>query len=94
MAQPRLDQRSKRVLAVVLVLIVVAVGFRLLNSGCVDINTASTRQLDRIVHIGPVRAEEIVQRRPFGSVRELTRVNGIAQKRLRDIEEQGLACVK
>ncbi len=93
MELPQLDRRAKRALAVVLALIVVAVGFQLLNSGCVDINTASTRQLDRIVHIGPVRAEEIVQRRPFGSVRELTRVNGIAQKRIRDIQEQGLACV-
>lgn len=64
------------------------------RSGCVDINSASARQLDRIIHIGPVRAAVLIEKRPFGSVRELTRINGIARQRIRDIEQQGLACVE
>lgn len=64
---------------------------------CVDINTATVDELQRIIHIGEVRSREIVrlrQQRPFGSVDQLKRVNGIAEARLRDIKKQGLACVK
>ena len=64
---------------------------------CVDINSASSVQLERIIHIGPARATQILalrEQRPFRSVDELTRVNGIAEARIRDIKAQGLACVK
>lgn len=63
---------------------------------CVDINTANAQQLQRIIHIGPVRAAQIIElrrHRPFKSVGELTRVRGIAARRLADIRAQGLACV-
>jgi competence protein ComEC len=62
-------------------------------SNCVNINTASHENLQRIIHIGPVRATELISLRPFASVDHLTRVNGIAAGRLRDIKAQGLACV-
>ena len=63
---------------------------------CVDVNTATADDLQRIIHIGPVRAQQIIgmrRTRPFRSVQELTRVRGIAEIRLRDIVRQGLACV-
>jgi competence ComEA-like helix-hairpin-helix protein len=71
-------------------------GSRMQQTGCVDLNTASVRELQRIVQIGPARAEQIValrRERPFRSVDELARVNGIAAGRLREIKTQGLACV-
>ena len=61
---------------------------------CVDINTASIAELQRIVHIGPERAAEIIAIRPFGSIDDLQRVTGIGPSRLADIKAQGLACVK
>jgi competence ComEA-like helix-hairpin-helix protein len=64
---------------------------------CLDINTASTAELQRIRHIGPERAAQIVrlrEQRRFQSVDQLTRVSGIAAGRLRDIKQQGLACVR
>lgn len=61
---------------------------------CVNINSAPLEDLQRIVHIGPERAAEIIAKRPFGSVDDLTRVSGIAAGRLADIKAQGLACVQ
>ncbi|RXJ04052.1 MBL fold metallo-hydrolase [Anaerobacillus alkaliphilus] len=60
---------------------------------CIDINTASLEQLEQITHIGPERAQQLVQLRPFKSVDELTKINGIGAGRLRDIKAEGLACV-
>ena len=65
-------------------------------SECVDVNIAEERELRQIVHIGDARAAEIVrlrQLRPFRSIEDLQRVRGIGPARLRDIKEQGLACV-
>jgi len=67
------------------------------STACVDINTANATELQQILHIGAERAQQILtlrRQRPFGSVNELTRVNGIAAARLRDILAQGLACVR
>ena len=61
--------------------------------GQVNINTASVEELQRIYEIGPARAEQIVQLRPFNSVDDLIRVSGIAEGRLGGIKAQGLACV-
>ena len=60
---------------------------------CVDINRASAARLELIIHIGPKRALQIIRLRPFKSVDGLTRVKGIAAKRLADIKRQGVACV-
>jgi competence protein ComEC len=63
-----------------------------LEVACVDLNTASSDELQQIIHIGPERAEEIAMGRPWSSVRALTRIHGIGQGRLSDIKEQGQAC--
>jgi len=66
------------------------------GAACVNINTAGLAELQGIIHIGPARAQQIIElrrARPFASVNELTRVNGIAAARVRDIIAEGLACV-
>jgi competence protein ComEC len=62
--------------------------------GQVNVNSADRAELDRIIHIGPERAGQIVRLRPFVSVEDLIRINGIGPVRLREIIEQGLACVE
>ncbi len=62
----------------------------------IDINTASAEELQDIIHIGPAYAQQIIalrEERPFTSLGELTRVQGIGEGRLADIREQGLAYV-
>ena len=61
--------------------------------GQININTASLEELQRIIHIGPVRAQELISLRPFASLDDLTRISGIGPSRLADIKAQGLACV-
>lgn len=58
----------------------------------VDINSAPPEELERIIHIGPERAQQILRLRPFSSVDSMERIDGIGPKRLADIEEEGLAC--
>lgn len=63
---------------------------------CVDLNSADIIELQLIIHIGPVRAEEILLLRvlrPFYKVEDISRVDGIGPSRLADILLQGLACV-
>ena len=62
--------------------------------GCVDINTAGVDDLDRIVNIGPSRADQMLELRPFSSVEDMIRISGIGEASLADIIEQGLACVR
>lgn len=61
--------------------------------GQVDINRAGFDELQRIIHIGPDRAGQILDLRPFSSVDSMTRIKGIAEKRLADIKAEGIACV-
>lgn len=63
------------------------------GEGCVDINTASTENLQKIIHIGEKSAEELIKLRPFESLNELMEINGVGEKRLGDIKEQKLACI-
>ena len=63
------------------------------DPGCVDINSAGTDDLQEIVHIGPERAQQIVDLRPFADLDDLERVDGIGPARVQDIKDQGLACV-
>ena len=59
----------------------------------VNINTASLEDLTKIVHIGPARAQEIINLRPFTSLDDLTRVPGIGVKIIEDIKAEGIAYV-
>lgn len=59
----------------------------------IDINTATKEELDSLYGIGPVKAEEIINSRPFDSVNDLINVYGIGEITLNKIKEQELACV-
>lgn len=60
---------------------------------CIDINSASIEDVQEIIHIGPARAEDLVNLRPFSSVNDLKRISGIGPARIDDINAQGKACV-
>ena len=62
------------------------------TKNCIDINEASISELQQIIHIGSDRAEQMIEFRPFSSVDELSKVNGIGPSRLQDIKNEGLAC--
>ena len=62
------------------------------DPGEVDINAAAILDLTQIIHIDTIRAAEIISLRPFESVRDLDRVDGIAAVRLQEILDQGLVC--
>jgi competence protein ComEC len=67
------------------------------RTSCFDLNTASFVELQEIIHIGPARAQEIIDLRRvqrFRSVNDLIRVNGIGPARLQDIIAEGKACVR
>lgn len=59
---------------------------------CIDLNSASVERLNELPHVGPARAEDIVDGRPWESPDELTEVSGIGGGRLDDILESGLLC--
>lgn len=68
-----------------------------LVGGAVDLNTASSLELQRIIHIGEKRAEDIIilrEQRPFTSLDDLNRVPGLGKQRIIDIKNQGLAFVR
>ncbi len=59
----------------------------------IDINTAGLEDLIKIIHIGEIRALELISLRPFSSLDDLARIKGIGELRIEDIKEQGLAWV-
>ncbi|MDC3415000.1 MBL fold metallo-hydrolase [Terrihalobacillus insolitus] len=61
---------------------------------CIDINNASRQELQEIVNIGPERSKDLIDLRPFDSMNDLTKINGIGSGRINEIKEQGLACIK
>ncbi len=84
----------KRLLIFILIFLVI---FPMISGLCeenqIDINGASLEELDNLYGIGPSKAEEIINSRPFDSVDELINVKGIGEKTLEKIKNQKLACV-
>ncbi|MFP3322955.1 MBL fold metallo-hydrolase [Planococcus sp. SIMBA_160] len=60
---------------------------------CVDINGASTAELSELSGIGEALAEAIIEERPFDTLDDLTRIDGIGAGKLAGLKEQGLACI-
>ncbi|SFI00303.1 endonuclease [Modicisalibacter xianhensis] len=63
-----------------------------LASDCIDLNTSPESALEGLPHIGPVRASQIADMRPWGSVGQLTDIGGLGQARVADIRDSGLLC--
>lgn len=64
---------------------------------CININTAPDIELQKIIHIGPKLATQIIQLRTekqFSSVDDLIKVKGIGSSTLADIRKEGLVCVE
>lgn len=64
-----------------------------IDKSCIDINSAFRHELTNIVNIGPARADEIIQMRPYSSLNQLTQINGISHNRLAEIMSEGIACI-
>ncbi len=60
----------------------------------VDLNTATSKELEGLSGIGAVYAQRIIDSRPFSSVDDLIKVKGIGEKTLQKIKDQGLAYTK
>lgn len=60
----------------------------------ININTAPLESLINIVHIGESRGIELISLRPFTSLDDLSKINGISELRVKDIKNQGIAFVE
>lgn len=61
---------------------------------CININIASTAELQQIAGIGETYAKEIIRLRPFEAIEDLADISGIGQATVEAIKEQNLACVE
>jgi len=59
---------------------------------CIDLNRASAGELDSLDHVGPSRAQAIIEGRPWHSIRRLTRVSGLSSARVGDIASSHAVC--
>lgn len=59
---------------------------------CIDLNEATERQLTALPGIGEVRAQQIVEGRPWAGASELQRIGGVGPAIVRDIEASGSLC--
>ena len=70
----------------------------LISAACeenqIDINTASLDELDEIYGVGKVKAQAIIDARPYKTVDDLTNAYGIGEKTLKNIKSQGIVCVE
>jgi len=61
------------------------------GASLIDINTAPSEELEKIIGIGPVLAQRTIEARPFNSLDDLIKVKGIGEITLQKIKDQGLA---
>ncbi|WP_302847852.1 helix-hairpin-helix domain-containing protein [Halomonas sp. QHL1] len=56
------------------------------------LNNATVEQLKELPNVGPVRANQIFDMRPWSGTQELSRVSGLGAASVRNIEESGSVC--
>jgi len=59
----------------------------------IEINAASLKELEKLVGVGPVLAQRIIDTRPYYSITDLRKVKGIGSKTLQKIIRQKCAYV-
>lgn len=62
------------------------------NSQCIDLNRSTANALDALPHIGPARASDIIEGRPWRDVDNLQNISGIGPARVNAIVASGLLC--
>ncbi|MCE9662966.1 helix-hairpin-helix domain-containing protein [Halomonas sp. M5N1S17] len=62
------------------------------EESCIDINAADPEQLNQLPHVGPARATNIDEGRPWQSLEDLTRIQGLSAARIDEIQKSGLLC--
>jgi len=62
------------------------------ESHCVNINEDDESVIQHIIHIGPDRAKMLIDARPYLTLDDLSKINGIGPGRIEDIKAQGVAC--
>ena len=83
----------KLIIFLLLTVILFANVSALCSEGQINVNSASAEELDKLSGIGPAKAQEIINSRPFNSIDDLIKVRGIGNVTLSNIKTQGLACV-
>lgn len=58
------------------------------SGSCVDINTASLKDLERLNGVGPATATKIADARPYRSIDDLNKVKGIGPKKIDKMRNQ------
>ncbi|MBU4128886.1 helix-hairpin-helix domain-containing protein [bacterium] len=53
----------------------------------ININTASSEELQKIPYIGPKKAEKIIAGRPYGKIEDITKLHGFGEKTLEKIRD-------
>ncbi|XKH60752.1 helix-hairpin-helix domain-containing protein [Halomonas sediminis] len=62
------------------------------TTDCIDLNTSDVTHLDELPQVGPTRAADIVEGRPWQSPEHLTRISGLGVARVQAIHASGLLC--
>lgn len=65
-----------------------AVRFAVEYQSRIDINTASTAELMELNGVGPVIADEIVRCRPYETIADIVKVDGIGEEKYEGMREQ------
>lgn len=62
------------------------------QTSCIDLNRATAVELSRLPHIGPARAQAIIEGRPWADASDLLRIRGIGQARVAEIRASRMLC--
>lgn len=62
------------------------------TSSCMRLNAASASRLVELPHVGPARASDIVAGRPWHSIHELVKIDGLGDQRVANIKASDALC--